>query len=86
MDDNEALNPPIDASRVAAAPAQSYLAFLLPLRPDRPPTRGGMWVVGSQMTRLRWMRFMQVFALERMPETLQFKNQRGALRSHTLAT
>jgi len=29
MDENEAQNPPIDASRVAAEPAQSYLAFLL---------------------------------------------------------
>jgi hypothetical protein len=29
MDENEALNPPIDAPRVAAEPAQSQLAFLL---------------------------------------------------------
>jgi len=31
------------------------------------------------------MRLIRVFALERLPKTLQFKNQRGALQAYRIA-
>jgi hypothetical protein len=65
-----------------------HLAFVPPLRPDRPLLHGGTWVFSCRTTRLRSVRriqVLQVFALEGMPETLQLENQRSTLRSDAIA-
>ncbi len=60
-------------------------AFLLPLWLTHSLAPGRTQVVASRTTHLRSMRVVYVFELERMPEALQFKDQRGALRPDCLA-
>jgi hypothetical protein len=63
-----------------------HLAFLLPLWLARSLTPGRTRVAASRITRLRRrVSVIHILALESVPETLQLKNQRGALRSDSVA-
>jgi hypothetical protein len=62
-----------------------HLALPLTLRLARSLTPGRTQIVASRSTRLRCMRLVRVFTLERLPQTLQFENQRGALQPDAVA-
>ena len=62
----------------------SHFAFSPPLRAGRTPPRGALAV----MRRTAWLwriRVVQIFALEGLPQALQFEDQRRALRPDALA-
>jgi hypothetical protein len=58
----------------------THLALTLPLRLARPLAPGRMQAVASWTTRLRCVRLIDVFVLERLSQTLQLKNERRTLR------
>src|SRR5712664_618803 len=64
----------------------THRAFPRPLRLARPRTPGGgTHVVASKTRRLPRGQVIRIFPVECLPQPLQFKNQRGALRSDVVA-
>jgi hypothetical protein len=63
----------------------SHLAFPRPLRLARPLTCGRPQILTREATWLQWRHVVGVLLCERLPQSLQFKNQRRALWADSIA-